>query len=98
MVKKQYVVLFLFCCALVFSAMAANASDGVSFQAARSFDAGNRPQSVALGDLNGDGISDLAVANIGGGVSILLGNGDGTFQAKVDYGAGLGPKFVALGT
>ena len=36
--------------------------------------------SVVAGDFNGDGISDLAVANYGAGtVSIFLGNGNGTF-------------------
>ena len=50
-----------------------------------------------MGDLNGDGISDLAVANIGGGVSILMGNGDGTFRAKINYAAGGGPISIDLG-
>src|SRR6202167_799431 len=55
---------------------------------------------VAVADLNGDGKLDLAVSNAcpprsefcGGGyegyVSILLGNGDGTFQPAVTYDAG----------
>ena len=30
-------------------------------------------------------------------VSVLMGNGNGTFQSKVDYGTGLGPYFVAMG-
>jgi hypothetical protein len=51
---------------------------------------------VAVGDFNGDGIPDLAVAN-GSAVSVLLGNGDGTFQAPVSYAAGIGPIFVAAG-
>ena len=42
--------------------------------------------SVAVADFNGDGKPDLAVANAGGNaVSILLGNGDGTFQAPKDF-------------
>ena len=52
-------------------------------------------------DFNGDGILDLAVANAGsvpvGSVSILIGNGDGTFQDHVDYATGGGPGWVATG-
>jgi hypothetical protein len=44
------------------------------------------PEGVAVGDFNRDGILDLAIADVGSGsVSVLLGNGDGTFRAHVDY-------------
>ncbi len=57
-----------------------------------SYDAGTKPNSVAIGDLNGDGIPDLAAANSGGStVSVLLGNGNGTFGATTDFGTGSGP-------
>ena len=56
------------------------------------------PQALATGDFNGDGRLDLVVANSGANtVSILLGNGDGTFAAPVDYPAGLQPVSVAVG-
>ena len=56
------------------------------------------PQSVAMGDLSGDGKPDLAVANsTPGTVSVLLGHGGGTFAGKVDYGTGSGPSSVAMG-
>ena len=46
------------------------------------FSAGANPRSVAVADVNGDGKPDLVVANYyGSNVSVLLGNGDGTFQA-----------------
>ena len=47
---------------------------------------------VVAGNFNGDGNPDLAVTNVGDNtVSILLGNGDGTFQAHTDFDGGLGP-------
>ena len=53
---------------------------------------------MAVGDFNGDGKADLAVANYGSdNVSVLLGNGNGTFQAAVNYAAGTSPHSVAVG-
>ena len=50
------------------------------------------------GDFNGDGRTDLAVANYGSDdVSVLLGNGDGTFQDQVRYAAGSGPIALVAG-
>jgi hypothetical protein len=50
------------------------------FLAPLAFDTGSLPVSVAVGDFNGDGRLDLAVANFySDNVSVLLGNGDGRF-------------------
>jgi hypothetical protein len=56
------------------------------------------PYSVAVADFNGDGKADLATANyaVGGfSVSVLLGNGDGSFQPHVEYGSGGSRSIVA---
>ncbi len=50
-------------------------------------DAGGQPWQVAIGDVDGDGNLDaaLALANSTDGGGLLLGNGDGTFAAVVTY-------------
>ena len=57
------------------------------------------PVSVAVGDFNGDGKADLAVVNdsTSNSVSVLLGNGNGTFQAAVNYGLSASGYSVAVG-
>ena len=73
-----------------------------TFTAAPSFATGYNPCWMAVADFNGDGRPDLAVANYGltpdyyGTVSVLLGNGDGTFGGQLLYNTGANPNSVAV--
>src|SRR5712691_1503412 len=70
----------------------------VSFSHAMNFGAGSGPYSVAIGDFNGDGKPDLAVANANSNtVSILLGVGTGSFSPAADFAVRTAPLFVAIG-
>src|SRR5215831_1915448 len=70
----------------------------VSFSPATNFAVGNSPVSVAVGDFNGDGKKDLAVANENtNNVSILLGTGTGSFAAATNFSVGTRPRSVAVG-
>jgi FG-GAP-like repeat len=74
-----------------------NVNTNTSFQAAVTYGSGGyQATSVAVADVNGDGIPDLIVAHACesstscnyGAIGILLGNGDGTFQPAVTYNSG----------
>ncbi|UCE24264.1 MAG: VCBS repeat-containing protein [Candidatus Zixiibacteriota bacterium] len=62
------------------------------------YSVGLAPRSIATEDFDGDGFDDLVTANANSNnVSILFGNGDGTFGTAVNYDAGTQPSSVAAG-
>jgi hypothetical protein len=81
--------------------------DGSFTDAGVSYAVGIQPTAAAVGDFNGDGNLDLAVVNQvcppstdlcpPGSVSILLGNGDGTFQSHIAYATGPNPVAAVVG-
>jgi hypothetical protein len=77
-----------------------------TFRPAVGYDTGAYPRVTAVADLSGNGTPDLVVDNIGswtdsppeaGSVAVLRGNGDGTFQAPVQYTPFNYPNIMALG-
>jgi hypothetical protein len=85
-------------------AIALGNGDG-TFAIARSIELGgspstgaNPPSEVAVGDMNRDGHLDLAVASVlASKVTVILGNGDGTFRAPRIHEVAGGAGRLALG-
>src|SRR5258708_4884435 len=89
------------CCGLL--SPAAQGQD-VLFVRPRNLPGTLETDAVAVGDFNGDGLLDLAVANQGSTdiqgseiVLVFLGNGDGTFQDPLTLTAQSHPSSVAVG-
>ena len=73
--------------------------DGTFQEPFKSTVAGVQGGSIAVGDFNGDGKLDVAVSDnesVTPGVDIMLGNGDGTFQAPVSYATAADPWMVIV--
>jgi len=66
---------------------------------------GTNPYGLVATDLNGDGKADLIAANsptaggadVNGSISVLLSNGDSTFQSAQSTGVGIKPRYLSSG-
>jgi hypothetical protein len=64
--------------------------DTPHFNSPPAFNAGTNPNSVATGDLNGDGIPDLVIPNLTTDTfSILFADGEGAFLPPLSYNVGI---------
>lgn len=90
--------------AVVCLALGAAQAGALTFTPPAHYRVGSHPADLARGDLNGDGLPDLAVAVAGsdsaageGSVGVLLATGNGRFAASVRVPAGHAPRSIALG-
>jgi hypothetical protein len=72
-----------------------NAAPEGNFDSLANYAIVGSPSSIAVGDFNGDGKADLALADTMA-VNVLIGNGDGTLQAPVKYPAGQFPSSLSV--
>jgi len=80
-------------------------NDGIGSFTQSTLTAGVGPDAVAVADLNGDEIPDIVMPNTGfydeadptvSSISVLIGNGDGTFANEVRYQTGWRPSDLAV--
>jgi hypothetical protein len=60
-----------------------------------SYTADSVPNSIAVGDLNGDGQNDIVSVNLSS-ITVFLGNADGTFKAGVNYDLPSGTEIKSI--
>lgn len=70
-----------------------------TFRTGQTYSTVSEARALAAGDFNGDGRTDLIIASqnqFSGSLSVLLGNGDGTFQPPLNYPLASNPYAVAI--
>jgi formylglycine-generating enzyme required for sulfatase activity len=84
-------------CSLLTLAAVSAAAD-VDLVEGGTFDTGDHPYSISLGDVTGDGLPDLVATNFrwSGGISVLVNEGSGVFRQRVEYGVGANPESIAI--
>src|SRR5712691_2429549 len=79
------------------AALPSSAQAPASFALPVSFQTGALPITVGIADVNGDGKPDLVTVNTGANtVSVLPGNGAGSFGSRTDFATGAVPHGLAI--
>ncbi len=84
---------------ILFSTLLNKGNDwsGSTFQGVNKYKAGERPASVKVGDMNGDGRLDVMTADyVSGNITVFLNTGDGNLKESRIYEAGEQPVSIAL--
>ena len=81
------------------SILIGNGAGGFAIPVTYTVGVGSEPQAIIVGDFDGDGNADLAVANYGSqNISVVFGRGDGTFGPGATYPVGTShPMGIAAG-
>jgi hypothetical protein len=87
---KNLLLLLLFFCSNQLNAQ-------ICFSPKVNYRTGVNPAAICHADFNNDTIEDLAIANKMGSISVLLGNGNGTFGLNQEYSTGLIPNSICSG-
>src|SRR5438445_331571 len=96
---RSFVATALVGATLLFTAAPSGASGLTTFAAAVHYAAGSAPQAMAVADVDKDGHADVVVVNGGAspGLSVLMGQADGSLGAPLPYSGGTSPTAVAVG-
>jgi hypothetical protein len=81
--KKQFSIAQIFL--MLIASLWARELPPISLSEPRSYAVNSLPDSVTVGDFNNDGNLDLVTSDFGSFVSVMLGNGDGTFSNATDF-------------
>ncbi len=88
----------MLCGVLVLAGAGPVLAQNLAFTPVLSARVGAHPEGLTVGDFNEDGRLDIATANSDSDdVSVLLGNGNGTFRSGYSFGVGESPMFLTTG-
>ena len=86
------------CAAVVLIAAGSVPAQNLVFTPVLSAPVGAHPEGLTVGDFDGDGHLDIVTVNSDSDdVSVLLGNGNGTFRSSYSFGVGTSPMFLTTG-